>query len=966
MPKFTKIFVFLLFVVPFITFAQTGKIVGKVTDLETGEPLIGANVIIQGTSQGAATDENGEYLILNVYPSTYTIQARYIGYRDITLQNIRVSVNLTTEANFQLPSETYTTDVVTVIAPRPLVNKNITNSTEIVNKEDIENLPIRGVNAIVATQAGVVQQGGNLHFRGSRQDAVAFYVDGVMVNNPVFGGSRTAIINNAIEEIQVQSGGYSAEFGGANGGIISSQTRAGTEKYQISLEAITDNFTNGVGKEFLGGYTYGYSEYVLTASGPILPSYQNLKFFLAANNVFTRSGAAFFGDYNFEDLPDAVRDAEGNQRPDFDIKYPKGYTPNNGSNTYQFQGNLTYDLNPFTFRVNANYRTNENRGGIGWNTYDAVNSASLNQDYSLIGSFKFTHVINPSSFYDVIFSVFDDYYVTMDPYFKDQIWMYGDSLSNAAIGRYMEADGISPDNRLTYGTFQSLYGDQPVSAFRKQASSNIGGKVNFLYQLGKHHEFKTGGEFTKWTIRRYSISNGRAIAIAQSVNSNPDGEVTDWYTRVDNYGYDSYGNLSDADEASGAKHPIFAGFYINDKMEFTDLVVNVGFRLDYINTDSKTFSNPTSVAFDQITGNIDESALVDVDPILQVVPRLGLSFPVTDKTMFHAQYGKFIQQSQLRDIYLGYNATSDIVKGGYAELNPVGFGLRPERTTSYEIGFRQQLGENFAFDITGFYKDIKDQIQARQIYADASAQHSAYYALVNGDFATTKGFELKLDLRRIERIALTFDYTYSDAQGTGSTPNEATRTIWQSPTQTPFFPVQISPLSFNQTHHGAFNMDYRFADDDGPEIFGSRMLSNLGMNLLFTFNSGFNFTRFAGYTNSRIPTEGINESTTPWNFQLDARINKSFDIGQFNFDIYLWVINVLNTQNIVGVFNQTGDAEDDGWLSTEEGQNQIENYRNQYGDEGAETYKQLYLASIYNAGNYGTPRQIRLGIRINY
>jgi hypothetical protein len=182
--------ILMLIIIPVIVHAQTGKVVGKATDLQTGEPLVGANIIVEGTNLGAATNANGDYLILNVPPGTYTLRARYIGYREVNYENIKVSVNLTTEVNFELPSEAYQTQTVNIVAPKPLINKNTTNDVSIVRKEDIENIPIRGVNAIVATQAGVVATGNNMYVRGSRADAVAYYVDGVLVNDPVYGGYK--------------------------------------------------------------------------------------------------------------------------------------------------------------------------------------------------------------------------------------------------------------------------------------------------------------------------------------------------------------------------------------------------------------------------------------------------------------------------------------------------------------------------------------------------------------------------------------------------------------------------------------------------------------------------------------------------------------------------------------------------------------------------------------------------------
>ncbi|MCJ7554710.1 MAG: carboxypeptidase-like regulatory domain-containing protein, partial [Ignavibacteriaceae bacterium] len=126
---------FLLFIILFISaltaIAQTGKVVGKIIDLESGEALIGANVIIEGTNLGAATNLEGEYMIINVPPKNYTIVAKYIGYQNVTKSNINISVNVTTEVDFALPGTEYELGTVTIVAPKPLINKNITNSVSI-------------------------------------------------------------------------------------------------------------------------------------------------------------------------------------------------------------------------------------------------------------------------------------------------------------------------------------------------------------------------------------------------------------------------------------------------------------------------------------------------------------------------------------------------------------------------------------------------------------------------------------------------------------------------------------------------------------------------------------------------------------------------------------------------------------------------------------------------------------------
>jgi outer membrane receptor protein involved in Fe transport len=974
--------IFILTFIPLILYGQTGKLVGKATDLQTGEPLVGANIIIEGTNLGAATNANGDYLILNVPPGTYTVKGRYIGYREVNYENIKVSVNLTTELNFELPSEAYQTQTVNIIAPKPLINKNTTNDVSIVRKEDIENIPIRGVNAIVAIQAGVVATGNNMYVRGSRADAVAYYVDGVLVNDPVYGGSSVDLINNAVEEIQFQAGGYSAEFGGANGGIITTQTRTGTDSYNFSFEGITDHIVN-TGDKFLGTYSYGYSDYTFTAGGPLIPGNKDVKFFIAANNNFQRSPAGFYRGVDFKGIYDpalaASARATGATNVDtFDVYYPAGIILNAQQNTYQLQGNLSWDLNPFTIRLNGGLNYNRGRQGTqdrntsglttvlgGINVYSGPEAyydqsrAGVNEAQTINSSLKITHVLSTHSFYEVIFNYYNDFYKFMDPIFKDNITAYGDSIQNALYGTTMKGDGDPQDAYEAYG-FQFERGTIPYDVYSKQRTGSLGGHVNFLYQAGLHHELKFGGEYTYYTIRRYAIA---PVQLASNLRSVADGSIYRIYARLNNYGYDVYGNETTSG-LEAPKHPVFAAAYFQDKIEFPDLVINAGLRLDYINIDGYIFKDPQNITFTS-DNQIASSSLEKVDPLVQISPRLGFSFPVTDKTVFHAQYGKFIQQSRLRDVYQGLNLTADNIHGGFAIQNPVGFGLRPERTTSYEIGFKQQLGESFAFDVTGFYKDIKDQVQIRTIYGLANTSTPAYYAWMNGDFATTKGIEIKLDLRRTERISATLDYTYSNAEGTGSNPSSSFRAIWQSPTGVPYFPQQISALDFNQAHRGSLNIDYRFDNDDGPEFLGTKPLQNLGVNFLFSFNSGFNFTRWSGYGNSRVPLEPLNASTTPWDYQIDARIDKTVQLSGINLNIYVWVINLLNTQNIISVYNNTGDAYDNGYLNDPLGQSVIEGFR-QYGEDKAQTFTDLYKAINYNANNFGVPRQIRLGIRLNY
>ena len=1002
---------FLCLLFPVLSHAQTGKIAGKVTDRETGEPLIGANVVIEATDRGAATNINGEYVILNVPIGKLTVVSSYIGYQTITIREILIRSNETVTVDFQLPSDAVKVGVVDILAERPLVDKNATNSKSTVTQDDILNLPVRGVEGIVALQAGIVQQGGAIYVRGSRSDGTGFIVDGMNVNDPVFGGRALSVINNAIQEVSFQAGGYSAEFGGASGGLIATITRSGGRKHQVGFEAFTDNWS-GSGKEnFLGSYNYGNSLYALTVGGPL---FGPVRYFVAAQNAFTRTPARYRDPYDLADKYDAaMRETPahallspteqakvgifdprlGPAARKIDFTYPGGYVHNAGQQTWTYTGNLTIDLSPVNIRVGGSYSNFEGRNGagilsayqtgrtatvdtLGGLIYSTENLSIANEHRALLRqsenmglNLKLTHLLTQNTFYEVFVNYFGYFDLLMDNDHRHDIFAYGDSARNAAFGYMFRADGVGPEPITLFGDRYHTYGFPETGyAYQKDSYSSISGKLNFVHQIGRTHELKFGGEASRYVIRRYNVT---AFTLKSFMRSNPDIDPIQVAVnaRTNFYGYDMWGGVLD-EGFDGPKNPIFASAYVLDKIELEDLVINIGLRYDYIDTHSKEFVNPNRVLFDDF-GMLDTSPknMKDVAPTSTFSPRLGFSFPVTDQTVFYAQYGKFVQQSRLRDVYLGNALSADNIRGGYAITNPVGYGLKPETTIQYDFGFRQQIGDFFAFDIGAFYKDIRDQVQQRMIPAEFGAQHEAYYAWVNGDFATTSGVSFKIDLRRVERVQASIDYTYSDARGTGSAPSSAFRAIWLAPTETPYLPKYTTPLDFDQTHRGSINIDYRFARDDGPSFGGVHPLERTGLNVLFTFNSGHPFTLVDenSYANRRQPVEVLNESRTPWMFQIDARLDKTVSIVNLDVNFYLWVINLLDTKNVADVFMQSGSASDNGYLSTIAGRQELQTYATNYGQVFADLYRDYYYqANIMNANFYGPPRQIRFGLRVDF
>ncbi len=1005
---------------PVLVFAgTTGKIKGKVVDRETNEALPGANVLIAGTSIGAASNVNGEFVLLNVPAGVYTVKAQYIGYREVSIENIRVNSDLTTEVNFSLPSEALEVGEVVIVAERPLVNKNATNATRIQSYEDFKNIPVRSVNAVIALQPGVVVQNGALYVRGGRNDEVGFYLEGASTRDADDGNNVVTVIPEALEEFQLQAGGYNAEFGGSNAGIVRQTLKSGGSQYHFSLQAETDNFADR-GQTFLGAHSYGYTDYTATFSGPLLNN--KLKFFVAAQNTFQRDRAArFWNGFNIQHADTYVDDSHlplvlsKDRDPAMEawiqqkgLKMDENAIPAASREQWIGNGTLVFDAKPFIIRVGGaiTWRRQDDIASLG-NPLGSVSSRLFDLDRNQLedlstglANLKITHLLSAKSFYEVNVNYFDRREARYDPIFKDNFWAYWDSIANAQQGvQFYSYSGLAPWRGGSQP--MNLYGFDftapgTPNGYTKNKRNYIGGSAAFNTQY-RNHEIKFGGSFERWTARSFaSDASAWARSELQAAWQNPDifraalaGDpeavgsfrTLSGLSQALTYGYDVFGNEINVDGPDGPRHPQYWSFYGQDKFEAKDVVINAGLRVDVMNNDDFIFKDPSNPPWDRVNQGLFNDQLVKKDAVVEVSPRLGLAFPVTDRTVFHLQYGKFVQPPRLTDIYNGSSWYSAIFTGGTSfQTNVVGLGLDPEKTTQYEIGFSQQFSDAAAFDVTAYYKNIQDQIQISRVRADPQSPSSDYNVLVNGDFATTAGVELSLTLRRTKRAAAQLNYTFSRSLGTGSASNSSVAGVEQV-TQVPSI---ISPLDYNRPQRGSVSFDYRFAKGDGGPI-----LQQLGLNLLMNFSSGHPYTRSAGEfgqqqpnlagqitdPRSRHPLEPVNASLTPWNYDINLRLDKTMDLRGLAFNVYMYVQNLTNRKNVVNVYRRSGNAFDDGFLSDSDLSGPI------VAANGGPAFIALHDAVNLNGNgdNYaqgestvlglqllGVPRQIRFGAQVEF
>lgn len=966
-----------LLILPALLFAgTTGKIKGKVVDRETKEPLPGANILVEGTTLGASTDLNGEYIILNVPVGGYTLKATFIGYRTVTVSNLRVSVDLTTELNFDMPTEAVEIGEVSIVAERPIVNKNATNSQQVRTAEEIKDLPLRSYSQMVNLVAGAVSDGSNTYVRGGRVEETAYYVDGVYQNNLRTGTQSGELSASSVEELSVQAGGFNAEYGFAASGVVNAVTKSGGSQFNVFGEYISDEWLSKTEKN-LGAFSYGYNVYNLAIGGPVPMTNNKLKFYLSGERDFSRDRTPSAGTHPVLVEMKTPRSTSAVGPDLIDVaRAQEGPLPNNALGRYLANGNLSLDFNQLKFKLGGN--TTRNDWSAYTDTYSLFNQDhnSRQESFSQSLYLKATHALSATTFYSAQVNYFGDGSEQFDPFLGRDIINYGDKTDVNKDGIFnpiLRGDGL---NLAFDGNTANLFrpAGYVFDDYTINRSSYLGGKFDLTHQIGRTHELKVGGEYRRHSLRRWNIT--QPISLASTFKNAPNirPEIAYRAAYTDAYGYklaQSPGAggdfVEDNSEFDGAKQPLLFAAYLQDKVEVSDLVLNLGLRLDYFDANDFALSDPLNVVLDN-DGLFVRSQLKASKSHTTFSPRLGMAFPVTDRTVFYGQFGKFTQQPPLANLYTGWdNLANQLLAGNQVTLsNP---DLEPTKTTSYELGFRQQVGDAAALDISAYYKETRDLIVLEQL---TDARPIPYQRFTNGDFGTIKGLSVNFNLRRISRVSANLSYTFQQAAATGSAANTGFFVGWLGGD----YPTFVSPTDFDQRHTGSLNVDVRLNKEDGPTFLGMKPLGNMGLNLLLTFGSGFPYTpRNVGDTvqgplfSSAFPRAAINSAYGPWQTQLDLRLDRAIDLAGIKFDVYLWALNVLGTDNWAqnvrdltlqqeGIYGGTGNNADDGYLDSPNGKNWIE----QNGGAPAAALRGFLTNS---PGQWDTPRQLRLGVRFD-
>lgn len=859
----------------------TGKIAGTVKDTQTGEGLPGVNVLIEGTMIGAVTNPDGYYAIINVPPGTVALKYTCLGYQAKTMENVRVSVGLTSKVDVKLSSKALEIDDVVVVADRPVIEVDRTNTAAYMASEEIAELPVTEVHELIQLQAGVTQDAdGQLHFRGGRSGEVAYLVDGVPVTNRFDGGSAIEIENDVIQELQVISGTFNAEYGQAQSGIVNIVSKMPDAKYSGRVSYYSGAHLSRQTDKFIGIDDPGNNlEHNIQANltGPI-PLSKKLSFY--AFGRYNQDGGWLNGErrYNPSDSW-KVRVFEQWYNLNFPERQFGQYlpynqyadslqlftgdgamVPMNSSNKISLNGKLYYQM-AANLRMFYNFFTDRSESKLYDNSFRYTPDAIPTEHKKAFNhTVNLTHTLKSNLFYELNLSYFGENRKT-HLYESEADTRYQDEVSSLMGYKF----GGTNNNRETID-FQ-----------------NYLAQFDMTWQIDKINLTKFGFSVKKFNLDYQELTT-------TTVPNSYYLPTVKWTPFGDYYALSRRPVLLVPESSTllnnqYTHNPVEFAVYAQDKLELGELIANIGLRFDYFQPDGVVPADPRA-KYDAVAGGL-ETTFLKANNKSQLSPRLGLAFPISDKGVIHVSYGHFLQIPQFR--YLYYNSEFEL-SSGYKETIMGNADLEPERTVAYEVGLQQQLAQDFGMELTVYSKDIRNLL-GQEIFD--TLDERVYFRYANRDYGNVKGVTVSVEKKPSGFISGRLDYTYQVARGNASDPNAVFQQNQSTrPAETQ---KQVIPLNWDQTH--TVNATLRVGNSKN---WTASLIGRLGTGLPYTADTP---------QERQLETVFENNERKPLNYNVDVFAQKYFKLGNQRMILFARCFNLFDTANHLTVFSSTGFAD---------------------------------------------------------
>ena len=917
-----KFLIYFLSLFSFSLAGVTGKISGRIVDEESGEPLIGANIILQGTSNGAATDIDGYYHILNISPGYYDLKINMIGYAEKSVTNIRVEIDLTSVINVSMTIEALATEAIIVQADQKLVRTDVASSQKSISSDQISEMPVSSVSEVVGLSAGV----SGLSVRGGSFNETQFMVDGLVLNDERTGEPTTGIPLSAVQDISLQTGGFGAEYRNARSGVINVVTREGSKdsysgtisirqsppaqkhfgtspydpesfwfKPYLDDEVAWTGTNNGAWDEYqqrqypsFDGWN-SVSEQTLADDNP--------------NNDLTPAGAQKLFTWEHR-LNGAIKDPDINIDAGFGGPVP--FLSSKYGNLRFFVSAL-HEQDMYLFEVSK--PSLEKRSYLLKLTADMKNNSKLVYSFlqgemegTTLSRGGGTNIIN--SVWDLASEVNSSGFTMPWRIFTNDYWSptkvnnsthalkytrqtddksFLDFLIKFDSKKYYTDHGPVRDSISTFEIFGEgedvwVADEAPIGFFGGPLFS-VEGRLAFGGAIS------TSRDFSK--IKVLTLKGNYISQLNNNHQLKAGGEVvlSDLYLKFGSQNeFLPSGNYWSRSEVN----PFRISLYGQDKIEYNGFVATIGLNLDILNPNGSWYNVDTyddDFYSSNYSQDLEESfEKKKLKSQVELSPRLAISHPITESSKLYFNYGHYQQMPIAEDLYR-------VRRGFSEEVLTIGDPTLPmAKTISYEVGFDQSFYESYLVHLAAYYKDIKDQQNyTRYISANSKVNYSK---LTANSYEDIRGFEIELSKLKGDWVTgfVNYEYRVNTAGYFGleryyENPGDQREYELSNKKQSKPRPIpRIKSV-----------VDFHTPNKFGPNINGQYLLGGWHMNVISRWSAGSWFT----YNPNNVPGIEYNVRYVD-NYNIDLKFSKIFHTGKIKIKVYADIYNALNTKTFSG------------------------------------------------------------------
>ena len=869
--NFRSIFLSFLLSLFFIKADGAGSITGRITDSKAGAGLPGVNIMIKGTYYGTASDLEGRYRLIDIPPGSYDLEVSIIGYKIILRTGVLIRPDSTVTIDFKMEETvlSFGEDVV-VMGKKPLFDVDETSSIARVRREDIETKVVSSVEDILSEQIGVTTQDNEIHIRGGRIDESIFVVDGFSVKDPLSGYSGNLFVNaDAIEELEIITGGYNAEYGQAMSGVVNIKLKEGRDHYEGSIKYSSDRlmpdhfntdrieFNLGgpdlffqtlpdmVGIDLPGRFSFFFNGYGKMYDG-------NLP---VASKLYPHRywSSPFFNDSVSDNIMSKLAGRENN---DWHLLYKTTWEIS-AKKKVSFSYDASMNINQGYFMPRAFASTYFPYRYM--NILDNYNT--ITRDTRLL-NMNWTHTLSNRSFYELNVGRF----TTMEhSAVQDLHWTeYQQRLDLEPINYNVDDTDLDGNIFITYG--DEFYDTGFAPEWYDLSSENTRMDIDWTIHTRSGHKLKTGFEHTITDIQVLDIDE-------------PWSGSSGFGANYDYYNAKTY----------------FGAFYLQDRIIFEGMTLNIGLRNDYWIPGryvEDAINDTSSIIITEKARDIFQKETFDFpwfgNPYkmkARLSPRFGISHPITDNDVLYFYYGHFSQLPTFQYVYAKINSKAQSTYQVFGNPN-----LNPKTTVQYELGVKHRFSEDQVLELKAYWKDMFDYETSQTIRpSNPKYAHLSFNMYFNADYARARGIEAILKSRLLTNWYVDLNFNYSIVTGKSSSPLD---NLLVQAGRLSEKPLGESYMSWDRPLHVFTNLSYSHPN-------------NWGISARLEYESGRRYTRSIQdtiiYLGDRAYYEGPREDDRPYAYiseipskNIDIKLYRSIDIGELRLKTYLEIENVTD------------------------------------------------------------------------